>query len=694
MNTVGDHRLQRLFEAQSIAIVGASANPDSFGRRVMNAVASGAYTGEVYWINPRYDSIEGQPCYKRLQDLNVSPDLVILAVGSRHIEAALQDCIETKCGGAVIFDDCIEDGDPGLLDRLKKLVKTADFPVCGGNGMGFFNVSGQRLASYYPAGHLRSGGISLIAHSGSVFTVLALSDARYRFDLVVSPGQEIGATLDEYIDYAVTRPTTKVIAVFMESARNPHGFIQALSNAQKAQIPVIICKVGRTEESANMAHSHTGALAGTFEAYKAVFDRYGVITVDTVDQLMNTALLFSQGRPIPQGGLAAVTDSGGLREVAIDRSQQLGVQMTPINETLKAQLKAILPPSLEPSNPLDCLSELAEGYENIFIDALSVFNASDSVAIIGFECDLQDDFVYASELLDLVKRLTEVTHKPCFFYSSFAQANNHELAQTLADLNIPLLNGLDEMLVTTRNLMQWRDSVALPDMEPAKGSDKSAHWQKTLADATNIDEHTALSLLQDFDIPTISSTICTDLNAVQKAADGHYPVVLKTAEEGIHHKSDVGGVVVNIQDEAALTSAYEAMAAKLGTRVIVQPMVPAGIELAFGCVMDVSFGPLVMVGSGGTLVEILKDQTFFLPPIDSNTALKIIESLSINTLLDGVRGKPASDKQALAQALASFSTMCAQLQGSYSEIDINPIIVSDKGVIAVDALVITEKSAQ
>ena len=228
MDKLHNHRLNSMFEASSIAIVGASARPNSFGNRLVESVGVMGFSGEVFYVNPSYSEIAGKPCFSSLTEMKSAPDLVILAVGAKNLEQSLLDAIEVGAKSAVIYDSCYgvaNDGKTPLMQRLRELAIEGNIAVCGGNGMGFMNVTGQIMGTYYSViPDLQAGGISLIAQSGSVFTVLALSDLRYRFDLVISPGQEIGVSIEEYMEYALLRSSTKVIALFMEGCRYPKNF--------------------------------------------------------------------------------------------------------------------------------------------------------------------------------------------------------------------------------------------------------------------------------------------------------------------------------------------------------------------------------------------------------------------------------------------------------------------------------------
>ena len=596
-------------------------------------------------------------------------------------------------GSAVIFDPCqgkAAGGGP-LLDRLRGMAGGAGMPVCGGNGMGFLNLPHRCHATFASTSHLAPGSISMIAHSGSVFTVLALNDPRYSFDLVVSSGQEIGATIDEYIDYAAQRPTTKVIALFMEAARDPHAFVEALRRARARNVPVVVCKVGRTKESAALAFTHSGAMAGSTAAYVAAFEQCGAVVVETVDQLMNATLLLAEGRNLGDGELATVTDSGGLRELLIDRAASLDVPLATLSDTTKSALDRFLPYELAPSNPLDCAGPLNDGFADVFRNGLETLAGAPEVGMLGFEADLRDDSIYMPDLLDLARNLPKMTDKPCFFYSSFARAHNRHLGVALTGGGVPVLNGLDETLLAVDALRQYRRLSALSaahDPTPKPDDDTVAHWRDVLQSGATPGESEALSLLQDFGILTVETVRCTSLERARAAAERiGYPVALKTAAPGIAHKSDVGGVVLGIEAEAVLARAYEDMAGRLGERVVVQQMAPAGVELAFGCVRDPDFGPLVMVAAGGVLIEHLADRRFALAPFGPARARHLLERLALYPRLAGARAGQMLDVDAVAVALARFSSLCTALSDLIEEFDVNPVMVTDTGAIATDALI-------
>lgn len=686
------HWLERLLNPKSIALIGASAKPGSIGNNTLRFLLQAGYGGVIYPVNPRYQYIEGVQCFNRLAELPAAPDLAMIALGGLAVEQALDEAIGLGVGGAVIYANNYVAGEaaPSLLERLRKKAKLANIPVCGGNGMGYQNHDGRILASFdwptvRPPGH-----VTLIAHSGSVMTYLANNDPRFTYNLAVSCGQEINATFSDYMDYALEQPSTRVIALFIEAVRDPQGFLKALEKAQQKKIPVVIAKVGRTEKSADFAKSHSGALAGNDQAFQAACHRYGAIRVRDLDELANTAYLLARVGVVPAGDLASVTDSGGLREQLIDLADDIGVAFSSISSVTKQRLAATLEYGLQPDNPLDAMGSLNADVGSVFEASLTALLDDPGTAVLSCEFEFRDDLCHYPVLLDVCKRVSSRATKPFMVINSFTRASNSAKAVELSHAGIPVINGADLALKAIKHAFAYRDFIRRDWQQPAKPDVHTVcFWQQKLASARTVDESTALGMLSDFGIPVVRHRITAALQSTLEAADHFgFPVVLKSAQPGLMHKTDVGGVRLDLRSRIEVETAFGELSAGLGSRVMVAPMINDGVEVAFGMVRDPQFGPVIMVGAGGINVELLGDHRFALAPVAEDQALALLKQLMVTRLMTGVRNRPVFDLRQLALTFSRFSTMVSALKDQVQQMDINPVIVHPKGCIVVDALIV------
>jgi acyl-CoA synthetase (NDP forming) len=687
-----DHWLAPMLAPGSVAVVGASNREGSVGDRVMASLLAGDVGGSLWPVNPRYDKVAGLDCFDSLDALPSAPDLAVLSVASERMEDVLAQAIAAGARSAVIFDPCAiaGDGKPKLLDRLKARAREAGIPVCGGNGVGFYNFDSQTFASFSPPLNTECGHIAGFCHSGSVWGMLGKFDARFRFNLLTSQGQEINGSVADYMDYALDLASTRVLALFLEAVRDPERFLQVLAKAQAKDIPVVVTKVGRTARSAFLATTHSGAIAGSDSAFDAVCDRFGVLRTDDLDGLAATAQILALGQRTGPGEFGVILDSGGLREQLIDMADDMGVPLADLTPETTAKLRARLPHMLEAVNPLDAAGPLRDDYNDIIIDCVGHVTGDPNVAIVGHEIYITDKVAEDSPQADAATTMAERFGKPFFVFNSFSTVPNTGVGKTLMDRGVPLINGLRPMLTGVRHALAYRDRRAWRDTPPADADPVLvATWHSRLTNGHPLDEAEALSLMAAFGLPTPASAVCDDpVTALEAARRIGFPVVMKTAEPGIQHKSDVAGVRLNLTNADAVAAAYDDVARRLGPRVVVAAMAPKGVELAFGMVRDAQFGPIVMIGAGGILVEALDDRCFALPPFGAEDARRLIGRLKLARLLGGVRGAPPADLEALAQALSRFSVLVAALGDVVAEIDVNPVIAGPAGAVAVDALMV------
>nr|WP_298684820.1 acetate--CoA ligase family protein [uncultured Dongia sp.] len=686
------HKLDRLLRPKSVALVGASPKAGTVGRGMITSTGMAGTPSKIYFVNPGYDEIDGQICYRSLSDLPEVVDMAVLGIANARLEAALDEIIKCGIGAATIFASGYleNDTEPKLTERISMKARAAGIAICGGNGMGFYHLDyGLRVCGFPPPDWLRKGSVAFITHSGSAFSALCHNDKRMGFSLAVSAGQELATDVAAYMDFALDIPATKVVALFLETVRDPAGFKASLAKARAKNIPVVALKVGRTAESAALAVSHSGAIAGNHAAYQALFDHYGVIEVANMDALSNAIHFLAGDRPLAKGGLATVHDSGGFRELVMDLGIETGVPFAKINEATRDKLAARLDYGLEPINPLDAWGTGAD-WEGIFEDCLQALVDDPDTAMASLCVETRDGYYLTEGYGDILRRVRARTTKLVMLTTNVASNSSDDVAVRLSHDGVPVLSGVENMLGLVKKLMAERDRKALgADRPTAAPVGLRAKWQKRLAPGMALSEADALDLLADYGVPVIAHAHAESLETAQAAAAKiGYPVVMKTAEPGILHKSDVGGVKLNLADAAALGVAYADLKTRLGARVLLMPMAGKGIEISFGMIQDEQFGPIVIVGAGGVLIEMMADRRFVLPAFGAVEARRQIDRLSLRPLLDGKRGAKPADIERLAQAFAAFSVMVADLEGLIAEIDVNPLIVNERGAVAVDALVV------
>ncbi|HEX5878908.1 MAG TPA: acetate--CoA ligase family protein [Actinomycetota bacterium] len=689
--------LAPLLEPRAVAVVGASARPGSFGDTLVAQLLAGGYRGAVHLVNPRYREVAGRPCHPSLADLPGPVDLAVLAVPNAALEAQLQAAADAGIPAAVIFASCLDpDPDPAgptLAERLAAIARAAGMAVCGGNGMGFFNLDQSlRVCGYPEPADLPPGPVAVVSHSGSVFSALLHNRRGLRFNLVVSAGNELVTTAAAYLDHALELPGTRVVALFLETVREPAAFRAALAKAAARAIPVVALKVGRGPAARAMVAAHSGALAGEDGAYQALFDAYGVAQVATLDELADTCELLAGRRAAP-GGLAAIHDSGGERAHLLDVAERLRVPLAAISETTRQRLAAVLEPGLPPANPLDAWGT-GNDANDIFAACIQALLDDPATAALALDLDLTTEPTPETSYTGLAVDAAASTTKPVAVIANLTAAADPADAATLRAAGVPVLEGTATGLAAFGHLLAYREFLAHRPPGAAGSSGPARErwkerWRARLGDPGRpLDEAEGLALVGDWGVPVVAAEVATSLaEAVAAAGRVGWPVALKTAAPGVVHKSDVDGVRLGLDGPDRLAAAYADLAARLGPRVLVAAMAGPGVELALGVVADPQFGPLVMVAAGGVLVEVMRDRRFALPPVDRRQALAMLDRLAVRPLLDGVRGAPPADLDAVADAVASLSALAVDLGDRLAALDVNPLLAGPDGCVAVDALV-------
>lgn len=693
------HRLDPLLRPRSVAVVGASARPGSLGEWTLANLLRGGFRGDIYPVNPRHEELQGLQCYGRLAELPQVPELLIFGVADARVEALLDEAIALGIPAAVLMSPLVLEDDtmPDLKDRVRAKIREAGMLVCGANGMGFYNVrDGVWACGFDSRQHQPPGRISLISHSGSGMSGIMDCDERLRINFAVSTGNELGVTMDEYLDFVLGLPETRVVGLFVETARQPESFRAALAKAFDRGIPVVALKVGRTERAARLTVSHSGAMAGDDAAYDALFDRYGVQRVRDMDELATALILFAELEPLRAGGLVTLHDSGGERQLMVDLAEAHGVPLTELQPETVASLEARLDPGLPAVNPLDAWSRGGEAAFDIMSGCLAAMLQDPGAAMGAVVHDRAPGGAIYPAYIDYMRHARAESGKPVALVAARQGTGGDRLAVEATHEGFPVLDGVPAFLTGVRALMCYRDRLSEPAPDPPRVPPEAARaWQSELRDGAALDEARALALLRDFGIRT------TDFRIIESAAgleqelpEIELPVALKTAAPGLLHKTDKDGVVLGIESADALREAYRELSARLGPRVLVAAMAEPGIEMILGAKRDPQFGPVVMIGFGGIHAEVLKDTVFALPPFDKAYARRRMEGLKMRPLLDGHRGRLPCDVDAFCDLAAGFSAMVDALRDHVAEIDVNPVIVTPSGAIAVDALVVARSGTR
>ena len=524
--------------------------------------------------------------------------------------------------------------------------------VCGGNCMGFANLERRvRALGFYEPKDAPVGGVTFLSHSGSAFSAMIHNDRALGLNLAVSAGQEFVTTVADYLTYALGLESTKAVGLFIETVRDPDGFREALALANERDVPVVALKVGREERTRELVAAHSGALAGEDGAYEALFDAYGVSRVESLDEMGDTLALFAAGRRAGPGGLASVHDSGGERALMVDAAAQVGVPFGEISDETSARMEALLDPGLPPVNPLDFWGTGRDAHE-IVTGCVRALLEDPEVAALAFAVDLTSEEYPDMGYIAMARETFPETDKPYAMLSNFSSGIDRGDAKLLDGDGIPVLEGTLTGLAAFKHLFAYRDARARPPVgggSPVTDEVRS-RWIRRLSSGEPFDELEGLALLADYGVPVVESVRAETLeDAIAAAERLGFPVAVKTAAPGVQHKSDVGGVRLGVDDSPSLEDAYTDLERRLGPQVTVAPMASAGVEIALGIVRDPQFGPLVLVGAGGVLVEVLRDRRLAMPPLDELRARSMVDRLKVRPLLDGVRGQPASNVDALAE---------------------------------------------
>ena len=701
MSTDKPHRLAPLLEPRSIAVIGASGRSGRPGFHTVRAVTALGFDGPVYPVTPSYETIEGHTCFASMADVPEPVDLAVVAGSSARLEEQVRSAIECGARSLLAYANVNElrEQQPHLADRLRDLVREARVPLAGPYSIGFVNPARNTAAAWLEPDlrYLKRGAITAIIHSGATYSYSLISDPRAGFALSVHPGQELDLSVADYMDYALAAGETRVIGLFLEAVRDPDGFRNALERADRAGVPVVVLHVGRSEAGARHVLSHAGKLAGSTRALDAIFARHGVFRVDTMEQWWASLLLFSTEQRLGPGDVVAMVDSGGQRALLADFAAELGVPWTQITNETRSRIAEQLDSTLIAENPLDAWGGEPDWRERCvhFLRALTE-DPGAAIGVVFTDFSATDVDPVPMALAEICRDVAKDSKIPVIAAQYTARHFYPDAIHMLSDAGIAVLDGGRDALVAIRNALAFRDRM----LREPRGrvcelkSAERALWHSRVLAVGAFDESASLVLLGELGMPVVEHNVADSLTEVLQVANKvGYPVALKTAA-GTAHKSDECGVVLKIENDCALETSYLEMSARLGARVLVAAMARPGVELSLGMVRDPQFGPIVMLGSGGIMVEWMRDVVFALPPFSESEAARLLDTLLVAPRLRGIRGEAPVDRAVLCRVVSRFSVIAAGIDDGIAEIDINPIIAGEWGCVAVDALLIKDSQQE
>ncbi len=677
--------LASLFTPENIVLIGVSEKPNSYGRALLDNGTGGGFSGPIFPVNTNAESISGWNVYPSVAELPERPDHVVLSVANDLVERAASEALAMGARALTIF---AEQPDEAQRERIGAMIKDAGAILCGPNSMGLHNITnGLRLSPFPAPMDLTPGGIGLIAQSGSIMGALAHNDQRLRFSQLVSTGSETVLTAADYLSWMLSRPETKTIGLFLETVRDPEAFVAAMGMAAERDLPVVILKVGRSEAAARMAVSHTGALVGNDDVFRALVQRLGGHMVDTVDEFAALLQLFAQGRRARGRGIVSIHDSGGERELLADLADDVGVPFAALSEATHRRIDEVTEPGIEPDNPLDAWST-GKNAEQAFADAMIAMMADPATAAGLYVLDWRQDY-YLHEMHErALCKAASSTDKPLVAVSNYSLTIDPDLAARLADKNVPLVKGTREALLAMRALLFRR--TPLPFRKRLKSHPRAQQWRDKLSDRGWISEAEAYALLTDYGVACPAHDVASACEeACDTAARIGFPVVLKAVQSGLAHKTEQAGVHLGLGTIEQVMHAYNDLSRRFGPDVLVAEMIDISAEWALGAVMDPSFGPAIRMAPGGIMVDLVAEHALLLAPFTADQAAASLEGLRMTKTLDGYRGGQALAKEALCDAASKLSHLAWDLADTLAEIEINPIAIDADKAVAVDALVTT-----
>lgn len=697
--------LDFLLQPKSIAVVGASAKPGKIGYLLLENILQGGYLGKVYPINPSASEILGLKVYSSIHSVAKEIDVALISVPAKMVSQAAEECGKKGVKGLVVITSGFSEvGENELEKGLVEIAQRHNMRILGPNVVGTLSNSNRLNASFIAPLPL-PGKVSMISQSGALLAALNLASHNYRagFEKLVSVGNMADIDFADVIEWLDQDEDTRCVSLYMEGIKDGAAFIKA---GQKSSKPIIALKAGVSEHGAAAAASHTGSLAGTAEIYKAGFEKAGVVQASGLGNLFNRSLALSI-QPRMQGDhLAIITNGGGVGVLSTDAAEHFGMPIQFMPQDLQDELMEVLPPFASAKNPVDLTGIAGSDWYYPTIKSALLHPWTDGLVILFTEGAGHDPVNIAKTIRQAVDE-SNVDDKPVTV--SFIGGTQSEKAMKwLVEHGIPAYNVPEEAIDALAALNEYaklKEALTLAGETYTKGKPELARKIIQKARSENrlaLTELEAHQVFSAYDLPVIKMDLAkSEEEAVQIAKELGYPVVMKIVSPDILHKSDAGGVQVNIKDDEGVKDAYHqlienAQAYKADAQIqgiLIQEMAASGLEVILGSVNDATFGPAVMFGLGGVFVEVLEDITFKVAPLTLEEAKEMPKKIRGKSLLDGARGEAPRDTEALIELLWRYSALIHDLADEIAESDANPSILHEKGkgIQIVDARILLKE---
>jgi acyl-CoA synthetase (NDP forming) len=689
--------VKSLLRPRSIAIVGASEK-SRWSRTAYDNLTRSGFRGEVHLVNPRGGMVHGKAAATNPAAIGAQVDLAIVLVPAPVVAEAIDDLGAAGVRSAVVLTSGFaETGKAGaeLQAKVGQSARRHGMRLLGPNSLGFINFADNVQAWTTPVrAPSKNTGIAIVSQSGA--TAFFLAELAYQQDLglsyVIATGNEVDLDASAFVDYLLDDPHTRAIALFIETVRDPARFLSAAKRALQQAKPIVVLKVGSSEVTARSAAAHTGALVGDDRVFDGICRQFGLIRVRSIEDLLATADIAARTGVLREGGVCIVSNSGGICEIAADTAELKGLRVPELRDTVAAQLRDSMPGFGTPHNPLDLTGGIEPEQCEQAVRLLAAQPEFAAVLCAWYAiptCQEEESPRLAQLHHHLAKGLNEAPIPGLLVSYTPSHVNVH--ARKLVQLTqAPYLAfGLDRAIAGLAGVSWWSERLRQP-----RNATPDAPAVEALRERPS-SERAALQFLEQHGVPVVPATLAVDeAQAVAAAVRIGAPVVLKIASPDIAHKSDIGGVALNLEGEGAVRAAFRRVMDAARTRVpqariegvLVSPMRERGIELLVGLSRDPQWGPVLAVGLGGVWVEVLEDVSLRVLPLDASEIRRMLTELRGAKLLAGQRGVPAVDLDALAAAIAAIAQAALRLGPELAAMDVNPLWVRGERVEALDAL--------